>query len=403
MNAREALTIALRSLRANKLRSLLTMIGIIIGVSAVVLLVGLGNGMKSGFNKAFGELATAIIVAKSEGAVPGGGVAKDLKDADVTALSRLSSVRNATPLLQGFGLLQRGTGVQFRGLISGSTTDFLGVNNREVVAGEMFTEADERARRKVTLLGPEVVDQLYGGDAQSAIGTDLRIAKTTFTVIGVLKKDGHFDNIALMPMTTARSYLLGGDDTITSIAAKATSPDDVPRAVDDITALMSERHHITEVAKRDFTVQALQEQLDKMNQFLGFISLFIVAVAAISLIVGGIGVANIMLVSVTERTREIGIRKAIGAPKKAILKQFLVESTLLASIGGALGAFFGVVLTLIAAQIIPDKVPNFGTPTVSGVALVVALVVSMSIGIVAGGYPAARAAKMRPIEALRFE
>jgi putative ABC transport system permease protein len=403
MNAREALTLALRSLRANKLRSLLTMIGIIIGVAAVVLLVGLGNGMKAGFSKAFGELATAIIVTKSEGAAPGGGTAEDLHDADVIALSKLPSVRNATPLLQGRGLLQRSTGVQFRGLISGSTTDFLGVNNRELVNGSMFTQAQERGRQKVVLLGPKVVTELYGDDSNAALGSDIRIAKTTFRVIGVLKPDGHFDDIALMPLGTARAYLLGGDDTISSIAAKAQSVDQVPQAVDDITRLMSERHRIKEVAKRDFTVQALQAQLDKINEFLTFISLFIVAVAAISLVVGGIGVANIMLVSVTERTREIGIRKAIGAPRSAIMKQFLVESTVLAGIGGVFGALLGTTLTLIAAQIIPAKVPNFGTPEVSPLAIAVAMTVSMGIGLLAGGYPAYRASRLRPIEALRYE
>jgi putative ABC transport system permease protein len=403
MNAKEALAIALRSLRANKLRSGLTMVGIVIGVTAVVVLVGLGNGMKSGFTKAFGELATAIIVTKSEGAVPGATAAKDLKDADVIALRKLPSIRSATPLLQGSTVFQRATGIQFRGQISGSTTDFLAVNNRELVLGSMFNDTDDRARRKVVLLGPNVVTRLYNGDAGAALGSGIRIAKTTFTVIGVLKSDGHFDDIALMPLSTARAYLLGGDDTITSIAAKAASVEQVPAAVDDITRLMSDRHHIDAVAKRDFTVTALQEQLDKINQFMAFLSLFIVAVAAISLLVGGIGVANIMLVSVTERTREIGIRKAIGAPRRAIMKQFLLESTLLAGLGGVVGALLGVTITLIAGRTLPEMIPNFGAPTVSVAAIAIAMAVSLGIGLVAGGYPALRASKMRPIEALRYQ
>jgi putative ABC transport system permease protein len=403
MNAKEALAIALRSLRANKLRSGLTMVGIVIGVTAVVVLVGLGNGMKAGFTKAFGELATAIIVTKSEGAVPGATAAKDLKDSDVIALRKLPSIRSATPLLQGSTVFQRATGIQFRGQISGSTTDFLAVNNRELVLGSMFNDTDDRARRKVVLLGPNVVTRLYNGDAGAALGSNIRIAKTTFSVIGVLKSDGHFDDIALMPLSTARAYLLGGDDTITSIAAKAASVEQVPAAVDGITRLMSDRHHIDEVAKRDFTVTALQEQLDKINQFMAFLSLFIVAVAAISLLVGGIGVANIMLVSVTERTREIGIRKAIGAPRRAIMKQFLLESTLLAGMGGVVGALLGVTITLIAGRTLPEMIPNFGAPTVSVAAIAIAMAVSLGIGLVAGGYPAFRASKMRPIEALRYQ
>ena len=403
MNAREALSLALRSLRANKLRSMLTMVGIVIGVTAVVVLVGLGNGMKSGFNKAFGELATAIIVTKSDGAVPGAVAAKDLKDADVVALRKLPSIRSATPLLQGSTVFQRGTGVQFRGQISGSTTDFLGVNNRELIVGSMFTDSDDKLRRKVVLLGPNVVTQLYNGDAGAALGSTIRIAKTTFSVIGVLKSDGHFDDIGLMPLSSARAYLLGGDDTITSIAAKAASIEQVPAAVDDITRELSDRHHIDEVAKRDFTVTALQEQLDKVNQFMMFLSLFIVAVAAISLVVGGIGVANIMLVSVTERTREIGIRKAIGAPRRAIMKQFLLESTLLAGLGGGVGALLGVTIVLVAGGVLPDMIPNFGAPTVSVAAIAVAMGVSLGIGVIAGGYPAMRASRMRPIEALRYQ
>jgi putative ABC transport system permease protein len=403
MNAREALAIALRSLRANKLRSALTMVGIVIGVTAVVVLVGLGNGMKSGFNKSFGELATAIIVTKSEGAVPGAVAARDLKDADVVALRKLPSIRSATPLLQGSTVFQRGTGVQFRGQISGSTTDFLAVNNRELILGSMFTADDEKLRRRVVLLGPNVVSRLYDGDAGAALGSSIRIAKTTFSVIGVLKSDGHFDDIGLMPLDTARAYLLGGDDTITSIAAKAASIEQVPAAVDDITRELSDRHHIDEVAERDFTVTALQEQLDKVNQFMMFLSLFIVAVAAISLLVGGIGVANIMLVSVTERTREIGIRKAIGAPRRAIMKQFLLESTLLSGLGGMVGALLGVTIVLIGAQVLPDMIPNFGAPTVSVASIAVAMTVSLGIGLVAGGYPAMRASRMRPIEALRYQ
>jgi putative ABC transport system permease protein len=147
----------------------------------------------------------------------------------------------------------------------------------------------------------------------------------------------------------------------------------------------------------------LQEQLDKINQFMSFLSLFIVAIAAISLVVGGIGVANIMLVSVTERTREIGIRKAIGAPRRAIMKQFLLESTVLAGIGGVVGALLGVTITLVAGRTLPEMIPNFGAPTVSVAAIAIAMGVSLGIGVVAGGYPALRASRMRPIEALRYQ
>ncbi|MBV9315153.1 MAG: ABC transporter permease, partial [Pseudonocardia sp.] len=337
MNTWEALVVALRCLRVNKLRSLLTMVGIVIGVTAVIVLVGLGDGMRAGFNKSFGELATAIIISKITGEVPGGGKPKELRDSDITALRKAPDLAYVVPEVSGTAVMQNGPGVEFSGQGYGSTVDYSKVNNREVVAGSMFTETDYQIRNRVTLLGPTVVTALFGGDVQAAVGTNIRISRTTFKVIGVLKGDGNYDDIALMPMSTARAYLFGGNDVVNAIAAKATSVETVPAAVDEINAILSERHRTSDPAKRDFKVTALQNQLDQFNQFMLYLSLFIVAVAGISLIVGGIGVANIMLVSVTERTREIGIRKAIGAPKAAIMKQFLIESTILAGTGGLIG------------------------------------------------------------------
>jgi putative ABC transport system permease protein len=407
MNLREALNIATRSLRANKLRSLLTTVGIVIGVTAVIVLVGLGDGMKAGFNKTFGELATAVIVQKVQGQVPGGGAAKELKDGDVVALNdkrKAPSLNRVIPLLSGSVIMQRfGEGIQFNGTINGSTTEYLTVNNREVVAGTMFTATDEKNRARVLLLGPKPLQTLYGGDANAAVGSSLRLGRVNFKVIGTLRSDGNFDDIALMPLETARAYQLGGTDTITSMAAKANSVAQVDSAVAEVTRVLDDRHRISDPAKRDFKVTALQNQLDKINQFLTFMTLFIVAVAGISLIVGAIGVANIMLVSVTERTREIGIRKAIGARKSAIMKQFLIESTVLAGLGGVIGIVVGVAITLTIATVLPKYAPDFGAPTVSAPAIIIAFTTSLIIGLVAGGYPALRAARLRPIEALRYQ
>jgi putative ABC transport system permease protein len=406
MNLKEALTIAMRSLRANKLRSGLTTVGIVIGVTAVIVLVGLGDGMKAGFNKSFGALATAIIVNKIEGSVPGAGAPRDLKDSDVTALqnkTRAPAVAQVIPQQTGPGVFQFGPGNTFGGQITGSTIEYLDVSNRELERGQMFTSAEMRSNDKVTLVGPDVVKNLYGGNPDAAMGSDLKIGRSTFKVIGVLKSDGNFDDIALMPLTTARSYLLGGNNTITGMAVKAVDVNSVNAAVDQITKILSERHNIREKGKEDFKVTALQSQLDKINQFLGFLTLFIVAVAGISLIVGAIGVANIMLVSVTERTREIGIRKAIGARRSAIMKQFLIESTVLAGLGGVVGIVIGVSTVIAGAIIIPKLTPDFGAPMVSIPAVVVAFMVSLVIGLIAGGYPAWRASRLRPIEALRFQ
>jgi putative ABC transport system permease protein len=403
MNFKESLVIALRSLRTNKLRSALTMVGIVIGVTAVIVLVGLGNGVKSGFDKTFGALATAIIIQKVQGSVAGGGAPRDLKDADVTAVREAPAMASVVPALSGGSVFRYGPANAFTGQIWGSTTEYLGVSNREITHGRMFTEQEYKTREKVTLIAPDVVKNLYNGDGQSALGTKMRIGRLDFEVIGVLKSVGDYDDIALMPLGTARSYLLGGADTITAIAAKATSPATVPAATEQINEIMDDRHNIRDISKRDDKVTALQTQLDQFNQFMFYMSAFIVAVAGISLIVGGIGVANIMLVSVTERTREIGIRKAIGAKRSAIMKQFLIESTVLSAFGGLIGVLIGVAVVLVGANVIPKVAPDFGAPEVSWVAIAVALVVSMAIGLVAGGYPAWRAARLRPIEALRYQ
>ncbi|MGE0297934.1 MAG: FtsX-like permease family protein, partial [Pseudonocardia sp.] len=239
--------------------------------------------------------------------------------------------------------------------------------------------------------------------AGAALGQDIRIGRTNFRVIGVLAPNGQQDNVVVMPMGAARSYLVGGGDEVGSIIVKATSVAAVPAALEQVNTILSDRHNIRDPAKRDFDARALQSLLDEANQFLSFLSIFTVAIAAISLIVGGIGVANIMLVSVTERTREIGIRKAIGATRSAILRQFLIESIVLAALGGVIGIVLGVGLSLAAAAILPAAIPDFPPPSVSLDSVVIAFTISLVIGLVAGGYPANRAAKLRPIEALRYQ
>ena len=406
MNLKEAAVVALRALRANRLRSALTTVGIVIGVAAVIVLVGLGNGMRTGFNKNFGAMATMITIGKVTGSIPGGAKARDLKDGDVTALlnkSQAPDIASVTPILGGKAQVHSGAGLQMQGEIVGSTTDYLSLSNRQVTHGQMYTDAQVRGKARVALIGSKIVAELYSGDVGKALGAEIRIQRQTFKVIGILKSDGQADDATLMPLSTARSFLLGGANTITTMIAKAASVPQVSASVDQINRVLSDRHNIRDASKRDFSVTALQSQLDEVNKFLGFLSLFIVSVAAISLVVGGIGVANIMLVSVTERTREIGIRKAIGARSTAIMKQFLIESTVLAGAGGVAGIVFGVVIILAARTIVSEAAPDFGVPELSLVAVAVAFVVSLVIGLIAGGYPAHRAARLRPIEALRFQ
>jgi len=405
MNVAEAFTIALRSLRSNRLRSALTTLGIVIGVSAVIVLVGLGNGIKAGFNSQFGALGNQIQVAKINGTVPGGGAARDLKDSDVTALRNPTlapDIGNVTPVVGGSELIEANQ-QQFRAAIAGSTADYLNVIDRDLVAGQMFTNEQARSNARVVLLGPNAVATLFGGDANAAVGKDVRVGRQTFEVIGVVKGNGQQDDTAIMPLGAARAYLVGGNDTVTQIIVQAATVPQVPQALAEVNKVLDQRHSIRDAAKRDFNATALQSLLDQANQFLTFLTLFTVAVAAISLIVGGIGVANIMLVSVTERTREIGIRKAIGARSSAILKQFLIESTMLAAMGGVVGIIIGTVITIAAAIIIPKVAPDFGAPTVSPWAILISFGVSLLIGLIAGGFPANRAARLQPIEALRYQ
>ena len=243
--------------------------------------------------------------------------------------------------MSGSALLQVAGGVQHRSSVTGAEADYLTTSNRDLLIGSMFDEAQARSKAKVVVLGPNPVAALFAGDAGAALGKQVRIGRTSFRVVGVITGNGQQDDVAIMPLGAARSYLLGGGDTVNSIIVRAPSADAVPAALAEVNAILSDRHGIRNPSERDFNAQALQSLLDQFNQVLGFLTLFTTAVAGISLVVGGVGVANIMLVTVTERTREIGIRKAIGARRRAILQQFLLESTILSGLGGIIGILVG--------------------------------------------------------------
>ncbi len=399
MNLLEALRIALRALRANRLRSVLTTTGIVIGVSAVIVLVALGNGIQSGFNEQFASLTTQIQVTP----VRDDTSAQPLSDADADALANRAlapDVVSVTPVVRGSALLQQQGDAGYRTGITGTTATYADVTGLELVTGSFFDEQQERD--KVVILGSRPVAELFAGDAGQAIGQRLRIGRTTFRVIGVAQPTQE-DDVAYMPIDAARSYVLGGDDDLDTVIVTTATGATIPAALEQVNAVMDDRHNITDTTERDFNAQAQQDFIDEASQFLTFLTLFTTAIAGISLVVGGIGVANIMLVSVTERTREIGIRKAIGATRRAILQQFLLESTVLAGLGGTLGVLVGLGITTIGGLVLPRAVDDFPVPVVSWGSVVLALSVSLLIGLVAGGYPANRAARLRPIEALRYQ
>jgi putative ABC transport system permease protein len=406
VNILESARIALSGLRSNRLRSVLTMLGIIIGVAAVIILVAFGNGLQTFITGAFGPLANQINISKSQNSITGNGTARDLTDADVDALSdkaRAPDIASVTPSVAGTTLVQLPGGGQIRASITGTYADYLEVSNRDLVVGQMFDDQQVTNKAKVVVLGPNVVASLFDGDAGSALGKQVRIGRTSFRVIGVLKSNGQQDDSAIMPLGAARSYLLGGGDVVNSITVRATSTDTVNAAVTEIQQVLDNRHNIRDPQNRDYNTTALQSLLDQSSQVLSFVTLFIAAVAGISLVVGSIGVANIMLVTVTERTREIGIRKAIGARYRSILQQFLIESMILTGIGGIIGIIVGIGLSVGAGAVLPSLIPDFPAPVVSPGSIALAFFVSVLIGLVAGGYPANRAARLRPIEALRYQ
>jgi putative ABC transport system permease protein len=408
VNLREAVRIALRGLRANRLRSALTMLGIIIGVASVILLVALGNGVQSSVNEKIQPLANLITVVPSVGNVPGGAPPRDLIDGDVQALQDPALSRDVAaviPATTGKALLE-GDNFRFRANVVGSTDRWLEVNNQDMAAGTFFDDAQVRSTARVVVLGPSVSNYLFGDDPAAAVNKAVRINHQTFRVIGVMQSVGEpGDSSAVMPLNTVRRFVFGGGDKVNQIIVQATQANSVPAAEDSVIRILSERHRIKDTAKRDFEVQSLRSRLDTFNQVLRILTLFTAAVAAISLVVGAIGVLNIMLVSVTERTREIGIRKAIGATRRAILEQFLIESLVLAGLGGAFGVLVGVGLSVLGANIAPAFGPTFATfaPAVTIPSVVLSFAISLAIGLVAGGYPANRAARLRPIEALRYQ
>lgn len=319
MSLREALCAALRGLRANRLRSVLTALGIVIGVSAVILLVAMGNGVLAGFHEDFGERNTEITVSKANGSsAPVSGKIKDLTDDDAESLRDPASapaIVSATPVVTGAAVLESESASPARTAVEGTTADYLRAAGRELSAGSFFSREQERAKTKLAVLGPETAIKMFGARPGAAVGQELRIGKITFGVAGVVRRDGQKDNVVIVPIGTFRSQLVGsGNNEVSRIIVKARDQAAVPAARDQVTRILSERHGITDPTKLDFETKALLNRMEKDLQLITFLSAFTLAIGAVSLLVGGLGVANIMLVAVSERTRRSGSARRSGPP-----------------------------------------------------------------------------------------
>ena len=404
----ETLRSALDSLAASKLRSALTMVGIVIGVAAVIMLVGIGNGMQADFDRQFSLLANQITVTKAKTSGGGAFASRNLTDHDVELMRdprQAPDVASVSPSVNGDAMLTVGQ-AQVRAKMFGVTENYLELLDRQVTLGRWLNQKEVDKGERVAVLGEDTVSALWGAGVppDQVVGAVVRVEHTNFKVAGVLKSDGQNDNVVMVPFLAARNFLVGDNaGKVDQIVIKSTGVTTVGKASSQIVDILDQSHRVRKPAARDYNVLTYASLLKKSQQFITFLSLFIVAIAAVSLLVGGIGVANIMLVAVTERTREIGIRKAIGAKRSTVLAQFLTEAVLLTSTGGLIGVGIGLGGALGSKQVLPKLVDDFPPPILSVPPVVVAFAISAVIGVVAGSYPAYRAARMRPIDALRFE
>ena len=405
---REALVAALQSLVNNRLRSLLTGVGIVLGIAAVIVLVALGNGMKQDFNNRFSKLANQITITPAKGTVPSGTMPRNITDRDVAALQdtqRAPDIAEISPAVLGNLTVTAGQAKDKANLI-GAYQNYLALLDRHLSAGTWFSDQQITRSDRGVVIGQQALNLLWGSDVapSQVIGEEIRLGHSTFKVQGVLAPDGQEDNAVIVPFYAARAYLVGNNGgKIDMIILKSSSVDNVGQAAAQATEILDKQHDIRIPTDRDFTVRTFTELLKQSADTISFLTMFIIAVAALSLLVGGIGIANIMLVSVTERTREIGIRKAVGAKRAAIMRQFMSEAVVLTGTGGILGIILGVGLTLAAIAVIPTVSSSIPVPIMTVSPVIVAFLVSLTIGVLAGSYPAYRAARLQPIQALRFE
>jgi len=404
------LRVAMRALAVNKLRSALTMLGIIIGVAAVIVMIAVGAGAQARVEEQIRSLGSNLLLILSGTTTAGGvhmgfGSNLTISEDDAAAISREIQEAMAAPAIRGTAQIIWGN-QNWSTVIFGVTPEYLEVRQWELASGYAFGPADMAGATKVCLLGQTVARQLFGGG--DPLGQVIRIRRVPFTVIGVLESKGQSmmgtdqDDLVLMPISTARKRVLGASNlakqrSVGTIWVKVREGYDMKAGEEQVRALLRQRHRLQPGQDDDFSLRNLEEVAATQEASSRVLALLLAAVASVSLLVGGIGIMNIMLVSVTERTREIGLRMAVGARTRDILGQFLVEAVTLSLIGGLVGVALGMAAAFGIAQLAGWRI------VLSPEAVLLAVAFAFVIGVFFGFYPARKAARLNPVEALRFE
>jgi putative ABC transport system permease protein len=396
-----------RAMTANKLRTFLTMLGMVIGVGAVILMLAIGQGAQALVQQTIATMGSNLFIVLSGSSTTGGvrsgsGNAPTLTVRDAAAIAELPSIAAVAPMHPGTFQLVYGAN-NWSTQVFGTTPSFLQVRDWRVAEGDAFSEHDLRTGIRVALIGQTVAMQLFGDE--NPVGKTIRIRDRPFVVVGLLASKGQSmdgrdqDDTVLVPLTTGQRSLFGiqRPDSVRMLLVQARSEDLMARAEAAMDALLRERHRIQDWNEPDFTIRNLSAVADVQAQTTKVMSLLLGAVASVSLVVGGIGIMNIMLVSVTERTREIGIRMAIGARRRDILVQFLLEAIIVSVIGCLIGVLLGVGGAILVTQTTGTYV------VVTAASILLAFLVAAAVGVFFGFYPARKAAGLKPIEALRYQ
>jgi putative ABC transport system permease protein len=398
---------AWRAMGANRLRTFLTMLGMVIGVGAVVLMMSIGQGAQYAIKQSIAAMGSNLFIlisgsTSTSGARSGGGGGYTLNVGDADAIAELPGVQAVAPIQTGRAQVVYGPN-NWNTSVLGTTPDYLEARSWSIAAGDAFTDSDVRSGTRVALVGKTVADNLFGDE--DPVGKTFRIQQSPFVVLGVLAVKGQGidgrdqDDTIIIPLTTAQRQVYGSQfpGSVRMMMVQSTTQEIMPEVEKSMTELLRQRHRIREGMDNDFYLRNLTAAADSAAESTRVMSLLLGAIASVSLLVGGIGIMNIMLVSVTERTREIGIRMAIGAREKDILLQFLLEAIIISVVGCFIGLLLGIGGALLTNSMTGTVV------IISGSSVVVAFSVAAAVGIFFGFYPARKAARLDPIEALRYQ